>query len=220
MYYIYCIRNKTNDKCYVGQTISIDNRLKRHFNSNDTRIGREIQKLGKENFEVKIIDYAQSKKEANKKETENIIKYNCIIPNGYNKNIAGQADKVKGKPVYQYDLKGNFIKKYENISDASQQTKTSRTSILACLVKTYKKANNFLWSYSNSKEEIELLVKRVPIQRVKVAQYDENMNFIKEYSSCAEAGRQLGLKPKAYKVIFKVLDEPTRKAYNFYWKRI
>jgi len=55
-----------------------------------------------------------------------------------------------GKPfqVNQYNLEGLLIKTWISISEASKQTKTSKSSIIRCCKNKQKTANNFIWKYS------------------------------------------------------------------------
>lgn len=57
-----------------------------------------------------------------------------------------------GKPfkVNQYNLDGLLIKTWISISEASKQTKTSKSSIIRCCKNKQKTANNFIWKYSNN----------------------------------------------------------------------
>lgn len=54
-----------------------------------------------------------------------------------------------GKPfqVSQYTLEGLLIKTWISISEASKQTKTSKSSIIRCCKNKQKTANNFIWKY-------------------------------------------------------------------------
>lgn len=54
-----------------------------------------------------------------------------------------------GKPfqVNQYTLEGLLIKTWISISEASKQTKTSKSSIIRCCKNKQKTANNFIWKY-------------------------------------------------------------------------
>lgn len=57
-----------------------------------------------------------------------------------------------GKPfqVIQYTLEGLLIKTWISISEASKQTKTSKSSIIRCCKNKQKTANNFIWKYLNN----------------------------------------------------------------------
>ena len=54
-----------------------------------------------------------------------------------------------GKPfqVNQYNLEGLLIKTWISISEASKQTKTSKSAIIRCCKNKQKTANNFIWKY-------------------------------------------------------------------------
>jgi len=98
---IYMIRNKVNDKKYIGQTIQ---KLKErsiwtkasvsgHYQNNPHLIS-SINKYGFENFERMWIDVAHNQKELNEKEDFYIRKYNTIIDkNGYNMKYGGAKGK-------------------------------------------------------------------------------------------------------------------------------
>lgn len=53
----------------------------------------------------------------------------------------------KGRPVLQYDLKGNFIKEWDKIVDASKIINLHPTSVLFCCKGKQKTAGGFIWKY-------------------------------------------------------------------------
>ncbi len=101
---IYIIKNKVNNKIYIGQTLShhyfssedkwvktgIKDRWRRHIQKSvtpTTEFYSDIKKYGSENFEIDI-DTIISCKEIHKLnvlEFKAIYKYNSIYPEGYNK---------------------------------------------------------------------------------------------------------------------------------------
>ncbi len=52
------------------------------------------------------------------------------------------------KEVFQYDLEGNFIKKYPSINEASRQLEIRNDGISACLRRKQKSAYGFQWFYT------------------------------------------------------------------------
>ena len=61
MYIIYKITNRINNKSYIGQTNQeLDKRIMQHIR-NASKIGETIIKYGIENFDIDIIDTADSK---------------------------------------------------------------------------------------------------------------------------------------------------------------
>ena len=106
---IYIIRNKLNNKVYVGQTVThkLNKSKYRYFGYkgrfNDhvseainntkqkqcTYLNNSIRKYGKENFDVNIIETCETKN-ANLNEIYYINKYNSIYPFGYNLTKGGK----------------------------------------------------------------------------------------------------------------------------------
>lgn len=81
---IYKIENLLNHKCYVGQSIHIEQRWAEHCQpSAKSVISSAIKKYGKENFSFQILEEC-SVDELSEKEIYYINYYNCIVPNGYN----------------------------------------------------------------------------------------------------------------------------------------
>lgn len=60
------------------------------------------------------------------------------------------------KIVYQYDLKGNLIKKWKNAPEAAENLNIKTAGITRCLRKERFKYKNFIWSYeyNNNPEEV------------------------------------------------------------------
>lgn len=91
---IYKITNKTNGKCYIGQTTQqLQKRLLMHFtenvNTNVSYIRRAIQKHGKDSFSVGVIGEYQTIDQLNDAEEFFIDFHNCLAPNGYNLTAGG-----------------------------------------------------------------------------------------------------------------------------------
>ena len=79
---IYILKNKINNKCYIGQTRnSFKKRLVEHFNG-DFCIGKALKKYGSDNFTKIMVECPDS--DLNKKEIQYIKTYNSVAPNGYN----------------------------------------------------------------------------------------------------------------------------------------
>lgn len=96
---IYVLKNKINNKIYVGQSTNISNRIKRHFaaaneqpSSRDQIITKAIRKYEKENFIVETFSYDIS--ELDKMEQKYINQLNSLIPNGYNLQSGGHFTKT------------------------------------------------------------------------------------------------------------------------------
>lgn len=99
---IYKITNLVNGKIYIGQSISIDRRIKDHFYksfcekdvSYNSALHNAIRKYGKENFVWKVLQECDEK-ELDELEKQYIKQYNSLSPNGYNILEGGQKNKAK-----------------------------------------------------------------------------------------------------------------------------
>lgn len=97
---IYIIRNKVNNKIYIGQTtVSIKLRFQNHLSAarrgKDYILGKAIRKYGEENFSIKLIEECLIE-ELNNKEKYWISFFNSTNNKiGYNMSIGGNATYVK-----------------------------------------------------------------------------------------------------------------------------
>lgn len=94
---IYKIRNKTNGKLYVGQTIkTLEKRKQQHLkcarNGVETHLYQAIRKYGEDNFEFSVVCEVKNQEDLNSLERYYIAKYDCI-KNGYNM-IDGGSNNV------------------------------------------------------------------------------------------------------------------------------
>lgn len=90
---IYMIKNKINNKRYIGQTIrSLNDRMNDYKNGlGNEYINKAFNKYGWDNFEFSIIDTAQTIDELNNKEIRYIQEYNTINKEkGYNIELGGR----------------------------------------------------------------------------------------------------------------------------------
>lgn len=103
---IYKITNKLNGKAYIGQTIkSLEFRLDRHKKDSRRKDKRSYlyhatDKYGWDNFNVEIVeDNVLTKDILNEKEKFYILKYDTLIPNGYNMTAGGTGgDLLRDHP--------------------------------------------------------------------------------------------------------------------------
>lgn len=63
----------------------------------------------------------------------------------HNQKIAQKNKETKKNPVYQYDLSGKFIKKFNSVMEAVFETNSDRVTIYKCLQGKYKQCNGFIW---------------------------------------------------------------------------
>lgn len=77
-----------------------------------------------------------------------------VIQNALEKNgitgkerIKRSAGKYHQKMVYQFDKQGNFLNKYESVSEAERQTKIPHSNIIKVCNGQRKSAGGYKWSY-------------------------------------------------------------------------
>jgi group I intron endonuclease len=87
---IYIIKNKINNKVYIGQSLNVAQRFISHCKKNhdNSLIDMAIQKYGKENFWYEILESQITN--YNERERYWINRFNSKTPNGYNILEGGQ----------------------------------------------------------------------------------------------------------------------------------
>lgn len=115
-YKIYVITNIITDKKYIGFTSKpLVKRLKEHFYSRDTRpLKYAIDKHGRDNFNITLLEQCDSLEEAKKIEIDYIKKYKTY-ENGYNATRGGETNPPDPNKDHYKDE--NYLK------DLSERTK-------------------------------------------------------------------------------------------------
>lgn len=84
IYYVYLITNTILNKCYVGMRITYDDpNLDQYFGS-CKYLNDDIFEYGKRNFIKKVLEIYKTEEEMMDGEHHNILKYNAMVPTGYN----------------------------------------------------------------------------------------------------------------------------------------
>ena len=212
-YSVYLITNNFNDKKYVGITSMMPKKrwAKGKGYTDNIHFNNAILKYGWENFDKQILYKGLTQEQAKNKEIELIKEYNSI-KNGYNISAGGDLgvkhteitkEKIRqaskkiskesrlsmakklSKNVYQYDLEGNFIKKFASTSIAGKELNISPAHISAVCNGKRKTANGFIFKYYKSK--------KIAKQHKKVIQLSLNGDFIHEFNSATVAAKELNL---------------------------
>lgn len=197
---IYKITNNILNKSYIGKSIHIEQRWKEHKNNKGNKdLYEDFLKFGLINFSFEILEECEKDK-LNEKE-KYYIDYYDTYENGYNQNSGGdnneQAINVTKKEIFCYDLEGNFIKKYNSLSDAERELNICNSNISRA-AKTNGRTLKYQWRY-------EYFNKISPYKRKcytgfhkngkvikKVSQYTLNGEFIKTYDSITIAANESG----------------------------
>ena len=120
----------------------------------------------------------------------------------------------KRKPLYQYDLDGNFIKKHECGRQAEKELGFSITHAVYTSKRGY--THGFLFSLEpHTKEYWNKVTKENKGSRQRVAQYDEKGNEIARYNTVTNAAKEFGVSPNA---ISRCCHGRSKSAAGYIWK--
>ena len=215
---IYGIIYKPTEKIvYVGQTKnSYSKRWSMHKQQSKdlTRnyaFCNALRKYGVDNFYPILIEECLDQ-ELNNKEQYWINYYHTYIEEqGYNLTKGGDTpSNLMCKPVYQYDLQGNYLSEFASISEAQRVFSNGNTGIFKAVYKQIKQAYGYQWSL----EKLEKLEKYIPKEKA-IYQLDKQGNIINKFSSLAEAAQFLN-KPKSN--ISAAALGKRKTAYGYQWK--
>lgn len=99
------------------------------------------------------------------------------------------------KPVYQYDLNGILLQKYDSVTEAANKYGIATTNISKACNKEIKTAKGYIWRYDNvifTEDELKDINSNK--KKRKVSQYTMSDELVNTYPSLAEAYRQTGVR--------------------------
>ena len=208
MGYIYMLRNKVNNKMYIGQSQreDIKNRWRAYEktvkNSMGTVLFRALTKHGLENFEFKIICICFNE-DCNKYEIEYIKKYNTLLPNGYNMQTGGNTMPVDFRK--KYTLKDEVKNKMKIRFLGENNPNFGKT--LSDDQK--KKISEKLKGRKITRDETVNRNKSYTVEK-----YDENKNLIETFDSFTSAAKTINTSPS----VIKKYSNKDLMYRGFYWK--
>lgn len=132
------------------------------------------------------------------------------------------ANNHRSQAVNQYDLNGNFIARYDTLTEASQKTGADISKICAVCKGRRKTTGGYVWEYVNDKRQTCSRENYVynPDNYKKtskpVLQYDLNGNLLTEYCSINAASRANS--NMHISGIQANLRGRTKTAYGYIWK--
>lgn len=226
---IYKITNKISNKSYIGQSIHIFQRWREHSTGRgNEELYEDLQKYGIQNFTFEILDICENQEQINEKESYWIEFYKSNL-NGYNKSAGGNAwpDKItesNKKEIFCYDLDGNFIKKYNSLSDAERELNINNSNISRA-AKNQGRTLNYQWSYEYI-EKMPKYKRKCFTGNInkgntikKVNQYDKNFNYIQTFNSITIAAKETGANATCIGEICKTEGKGQRKTSGGYiWR--
>lgn len=185
MGYIYLIRNKVNDKKYIGKTVrNYERRWYEHLyyaeqkgtSEKSYAIQKAIKKYGKENFDFSLVEEAPNS-QLGEKERYYIKKYDTYIGNGkgYNMTLGGE---------------GTIIVDREAVKKKWEEGKCCREIALDLKSSTATISSIVLSIFPDARKEIHhrgAIYSTRHLQK-SVQKYDLNGKLVQTYSSLKETG--------------------------------
>lgn len=242
---IYKLKNRINDKIYIGKTIKkLNERISGHIKS-DSYIGRAIRKYGLESFEISTIDIAEDKNTLNEKEKYWIKFYNCKSPIGYNLASGGDGGDLSNFISYKPRTEEVKRKIRESLigKTSSEETKQklkgripwnkdkklSKEHVEKLSISHKGKVSNNKgkkYSYKKRKPRPDMVGENNPAKRPEVREKLRDNNAMKNpeiRSKCkGNLGKRYTYKPRS-KAVGRIASDETRKrlseATTNYWKR-
>ena len=103
--------------------------------------------------------------------------------------LTGTSNVASYKPVIQYDLQYNEIKRYKCVKDAVDESNGlfSRSKISNCCKGIRKHHRGFIWKYDDNRE---LVIETIILGKKSVVQYDKNNNELNRFDSIKEASNK------------------------------
>lgn len=216
-------------KIYIGQSIDLEKREYYYKRGVIESIGRKIfnslYKYGWVNHKFEIVEICE-KKDLDDREIFWIKNFDCVNVglnidfggrNKYlQKNLSQKLNpKLERRKIDQYDLDGNFIKRWSTISDA---VRIYGGGITSNLVNKTKSSSGFIWRYEGDVINYTICDKNKS-RKKPVIQYDLSGNKIKEWISITAIEKELGFKNQSISVVCSNDEKYKHRkiAYGFKW---
>jgi len=228
---IYCLKNKINNKRYIGSSKNIYNRLHKHrclLNKNkheNPYLQNAVNKYSLESFEVFILEFTEIEKLIEKEQfyinyfqpEYNITKE--VVRNTPSKESIEKSRKTRKlrhqqglygcfscNKIYEHDLEGNVVQEYESITKASIALKIHVSSIISVLKKKYKQVKGKRFSYTGEKlENFEKNIKGKKLTSLgnEIIIKDTFTNTLHLFNSYAKAAEFMKVTPACIRYFLK-----------------
>lgn len=114
----------------------------------------------------------------------------------HSKSLIGKANRNKrNRSIFQYDLDGNFIKKYKSIKSANKSLGLSPydSNISSCCRGVIKTSRNYIWRYKYDSKLNSYIDPEIKLKNLKAYQFCKGGKLIKEWNNVYEASQYLHL---------------------------
>lgn len=226
-YWVYKITSPSG-KVYIGITSNIIKRFCLYKNmlvQKQNFIFNSIKKYGWDAHIKEILYISLTKKEAEDKEIELILFYkenkkSLNIENGGLSNFSIKDINTVSKPIYQYDLEGNFIREWESLISIELELNFAATNIGKACRRRYFYQYGYLWAFKLDVDNglIVTYVNKIGIGRSKkLLLLNSEKILLKEYESVKAAIKYYKLK-NSKRNIYQSLKFKTPDTNGNYWE--
>lgn len=209
MGYIYTIRNRTDNKIYVGQTIQdVEARWKDHLKkgSNCRYLKSAINKYGVDNFDFKLVCITFDN-QLDDMEIKYIEQYNSLVPNGYNLRLGGNSGRHNAETKQK--ISESLKNRYKNGLICLNNHRLGKP--LSEITK--KKISESLKGQHRSQETINKWI--ISRRKNKTIQFDMEGNRLNSFNSCKEAAEYIGTSKSS---ICNCCNGKIKTAKGYIWK--
>lgn len=182
---IYFIKNKINNKIYIGSSIDLKRRISAHkyLLKNNKHYNLYLQRAWNKNtfknFEFIIFETFDdiAEKELREKEENYIKNFKSLYnQNGYNINSKTDIVHCKYKKVCKFNLKGELVAIYDSLLEAFENsTDKSASAIYHCCNGFIKYSNGYTYRYyDNFEDKNNIKIEKINLKK-------ENISYKKRY---------------------------------------
>lgn len=150
-----------------------------------------VAKYGIENFRRETLFVFDTEKEAYKKEEEIVNLEFIQRDDTYNVALGGEYIKKISAPIYQFDLNGKFLARYESAYEASEITGIWDTTIRSSAREKVAR-NGYLWSWNETINPDEYYIKTYKKYYI----YDSDGFFVTEFDNLENCAKFLEVNSK------------------------
>lgn len=209
-YIVYCTINIVNNKIYIGvhgtnEPYKFDNYLgcgvyansPKSYNKGETPFKAAVHKYGPKNFRRITLFVLETLQEALELESKIVDENFLSRKNVYNITLGGGYPPLLEKKVYQYDLKGNFIKEWKSIVSITNELNCNK-DMITMVVKDKRSFCKNYWSY-NKYEKLNIEKFRTSLFDNYIYRYSKDGILLNTFKSFKEASDFLDLDIRAIK---------------------
>lgn len=224
---IYCIRNKINDKRYIGRSLEMQRRWEMHrkeLNSNTHKndyLQNAWNKYGEDNFEFEILELCEADR-LDELEIHYIKKYGTFNnkEKGYNLQSGGNFSKASEstRKKISESNKGRKLKKeqIEKISNTRKITKTSTGIYRVVIAKDETCFQGYRWVYGYNENGKRVEISRTNLLELKKEVESRGLEWIINDEDNALKTILKDLRKPKFK---RILSEEHKKKLSEYWSK-